>query len=87
MCPRSRKDVNRSRIVKCSNHDWLIMKAGRMKNRDVRIMYVLQTLSTIIYTHRCAMENIQSISKHPVAMNSMFLGTSPPHACSVINFI
>jgi hypothetical protein len=49
-CPRSRQVVNRSHIGKCSNHDRLIMKAGRMKNRDVRIMYVLQPLSAILYT-------------------------------------
>jgi hypothetical protein len=32
------------------------------------------------------MENLQSVSKHPVAMNSMFLGMFSPPACSVINF-
>jgi hypothetical protein len=84
-CPRSRQVVNRSRIGKCSNHYRLIMKAGRMKNHGVRIMYALQPLSTVLYMRGCAMENLQSILKHPVAMNSVFLGTFPPPACSVIN--
>jgi hypothetical protein len=85
-CPRSRKVVNRSCIGKCSNHYRLIMKVGRMKNHDVCIMYVLQPLSAVIYTCGCSMENLQSILKHPVAMNSVLLGTFSPPACSVINF-
>jgi hypothetical protein len=83
--PRSSQVVNRSRVGECSNHYQLIMKAGRMKNRGVRIMYALQPLSPVFYTQGCAMENLQFDSKHPVTMNSVFLGTIPPFARLVIN--
>jgi hypothetical protein len=61
------------------------MEVGRMKNHDVRIMYSLQPLSPVLYTRRCAMESVQFASKHPVAMNSVFLGTIPPSIFSFIN--
>jgi hypothetical protein len=61
------------------------MKAGRMKNH-VRSYHVCSaTLISCTLHARCAMENLQFISKHPVAMNSVFLGTFPPPTCSVIN--
>jgi hypothetical protein len=56
-----------------------------MKNRGVRIMYALQPLSPVPYTRGCVMENLQFDSKHLVTMNSVFLGTIPPSARSVIN--
>jgi hypothetical protein len=86
-CPRSRKVVNRSHVGKCSDHHQLIMGAGRMKNHGVRITYALQLLSVVLYTCWGAMEDLRFISKHPVAMNSVFSGTIPPLACSIINSI
>jgi len=57
-----------------------------MKNHDDHIMYALWPISAALYMHICAMENLQFISKHPVAMNLVFLDTSPPPAYSVIKF-
>jgi hypothetical protein len=34
------------------------MKAGRMKNHGVHIMYALQPLSVVLYMRGCAMENL-----------------------------
>jgi hypothetical protein len=56
-----------------------------MKNHGVRIMYDLQLLSPVPCPRRCVMEDLQFNSKHPVAMNSMFLDTIPLSAQSVIN--
>jgi hypothetical protein len=56
------------------------------KNRGVRIMHALQTLSHVFYTRGCAIENIQFDSKHLVAMNSHFYGMIPPSSRIVINF-
>jgi hypothetical protein len=85
--PGSRQVVNRSRVGKCSDHHQLIMGAGRMKNCGVCITYALQLLSVVLYTHWGAMEDLWFILKHPVAMNSVFSGTFPPLACSIINSI
>jgi hypothetical protein len=87
MCPRSRQVVNRSHVDKCSGHHRSIMKAIRMKNHGFCIMYALHFLSSILYTSGCAMENLLSASKYPVAMNSVFLCTFPPPTYSVINSI
>jgi hypothetical protein len=84
-CPRSSQVVNRIHVSKCSNHYQPIMKAGRMKNHDVCIMYALQPLSLVLYTWGCAMENLQFDLKHLVTMNSVFLGMIPPSIRSVIN--
>jgi hypothetical protein len=67
------------------NYYQLIMKAEGMKNHGVRIMYALQPLSPVPYMRGCAMENLQFDSKHPVTMNSLFLGMIPPSARFVIN--
>jgi hypothetical protein len=85
-CLRSSQVVNRRHVVKCSNHYQPIMKARKMNNHGVRIMYALQSLSPVLYTRGCAMENLQFNSKHLFAMNSVFLGTIPPFAQSVINY-
>jgi hypothetical protein len=62
------------------------MKAEGRKNRGVRIMHALRTLSHVFYTWGCAMENLQFDSKHPVAMNLLSSGTISPSSRLVINF-
>jgi hypothetical protein len=57
-CPGSRQVVNRSRVGKCSEHNQLIMRDGRVKIHSVHIMYALQILSVLPYTCGGAMENI-----------------------------
>jgi hypothetical protein len=43
------KLLKRSCIGKCNDHHHLIMKDGRMKNHDTRIMYALQPLSIVLH--------------------------------------
>jgi hypothetical protein len=84
-CPRSSQVVNGSCIGKCNNYYQFIMKAEGMKNRGVRIMHALQTLSPVFYMWGCAMENLQFDSKHPVAMNSLFSWHDSSFSRLVIN--
>jgi hypothetical protein len=85
------KLLNRSRIGKCKNHHQLIMRAERNEKSQVLVSHILCNPYQLYFTcpevyssHRCAAENIQFTSKHPVAMNSVFPGMFPPLTHSVI---
>ena len=84
-CLRSSQVVNGCHINRRCNCYQFIIKAKRMKNHGVHIMYALQPSSPIPYTQGCVTEILQFDLKHLIAMNSVFLGTIIPSIRSVIN--